>query len=193
MNTGVTEAHNLAWKLAAMVNGWGGSRLMESYEAERLPVARRNRDHVRKCASAVIESQFDAADVRLGDSPSDRATRDGMAARFESKVSRLYESLGIEIGYRYRNVSTIVCDEQDEPPSDEVRYRATTWPGARLPNGFGADGVALLDRIPADSFVLFVADARRDDVQALVDAAQAVRLPLTLSLIHLPEPTRRPC
>lgn len=187
MNTGVTEAHNLAWKLAAMVNGWGGSRLMESYEAERLPVARRNRDHVRKCASAVIESQFDAADVRLGDSPSDRATRDGMAARFESKVSRLYESLGIEIGYRYRNVSTIVCDEQDEPPSDEVRYRATTWPGARLPNGFGADGIALLDRIPANSFVLFVADARRDDVQALVEAAQAVRFPLTVAPVEDPE------
>ena len=40
MNTGLGDAHNLAWKLAAVVGGWGGPRLLESYEAERRPVAR---------------------------------------------------------------------------------------------------------------------------------------------------------
>ena len=31
---------------------WGGKNLLRSYEAERLPIALRNRDHVKKCAAA---------------------------------------------------------------------------------------------------------------------------------------------
>jgi 2-polyprenyl-6-methoxyphenol hydroxylase-like FAD-dependent oxidoreductase len=39
MNTGMQDAFNLAWKLAAVVNGQGGETLLDSYEAERMPVA----------------------------------------------------------------------------------------------------------------------------------------------------------
>ena len=42
MNTGVDDAVNLAWKLAAMVSGWGGPNLLPSYEIERRPIAFRN-------------------------------------------------------------------------------------------------------------------------------------------------------
>jgi hypothetical protein len=40
MNTGIADAHNLAWKLAAVLSGWGGPGLLDSYEQERRPVAR---------------------------------------------------------------------------------------------------------------------------------------------------------
>jgi 2-polyprenyl-6-methoxyphenol hydroxylase-like FAD-dependent oxidoreductase len=186
MNTGVTEAHNLAWKLAAMVNGWGGPRLMQSYEDERLPVAKRNRDHVKRCAAAVFESQFDAPDLRLGDSAAARASRAKVAAQFESKVSRLYESLGIEIGYRYRNVSTIVADEGREPLSDDIRYHPTTWPGARLPNGFDQDGRALLDCVPYHGFVLLFGDAQPNETLPLSLAARSAGLPLTSLAVEAP-------
>lgn len=39
-NTGIQDAHNLAWKLSAVLNGWAGPELLASYEAERQPVAR---------------------------------------------------------------------------------------------------------------------------------------------------------
>ncbi|GAA3385034.1 FAD-dependent monooxygenase [Streptomyces racemochromogenes] len=39
-NTGIQDAHNLAWKIAAVLNGSAGPRLLDSYEEERLPVAR---------------------------------------------------------------------------------------------------------------------------------------------------------
>ena len=42
MHTGMEEAVNLAWKLQAVIEGWGGSRLIASYEAERKPIAERN-------------------------------------------------------------------------------------------------------------------------------------------------------
>ncbi|MGW2487620.1 FAD-dependent oxidoreductase [Streptomyces sp. NPDC001606] len=38
-NTGIQDAHNLAWKLAAVVDGWAGPGLLGSYDAERRPVA----------------------------------------------------------------------------------------------------------------------------------------------------------
>jgi hypothetical protein len=186
MNTGVTEAHNLAWKLAAMVNGWGGALLMQSYEDERLPVAKRNRDHVKKCAAAVIESQFDAPDVQLGDSAAARASRATVASQFETKVSRLYESLGIEIGYRYRDVSTIIVGDDHEPPIDDIRYHPTTWPGARLPNGFDRDGHALLDRIQYRGFVLLSGDVPPVETRPLSQAARAANVPLTLFTVDEP-------
>ena len=39
MNTGIQEAVDLGWKLAATLNGWGGADLLATYESERRPVA----------------------------------------------------------------------------------------------------------------------------------------------------------
>ena len=42
MNTGVGDAIDLSWKLAATLQGWGGPGLLPSYEAERRPIGARN-------------------------------------------------------------------------------------------------------------------------------------------------------
>ena len=42
MNTGIQDAVDLAWKLAAVLEGWGGRHLLQSYEIERRPVGIRN-------------------------------------------------------------------------------------------------------------------------------------------------------
>jgi hypothetical protein len=42
LNTAVQDAHNLAWKLAGVLRGWAGEPLLDSYDAERRPVAERN-------------------------------------------------------------------------------------------------------------------------------------------------------
>src|SRR6476659_1245128 len=42
MNTGIGDAVDLGWKLAAVLNGWGGERLLSSYDIERRPVGTRN-------------------------------------------------------------------------------------------------------------------------------------------------------
>ena len=39
MNTGVGDAVDIGWKLAAMLQGWGGANLLNSYTAERKPIA----------------------------------------------------------------------------------------------------------------------------------------------------------
>jgi 2-polyprenyl-6-methoxyphenol hydroxylase-like FAD-dependent oxidoreductase len=172
MNTGVTEAHNLAWKLAARVKGWGGAGLMDSYEAERLPVARRNRDHVKRCAAAVFEATTAAAE--------DAPAGEGRAREFEAKVSRLYESLGVEIGYRYRGSPVIIADAAAEPPAEDIRYVPTAWSGARLPSVFLADGSALFDRLSIDGYTLLCLDGAEREAAPLAAAACGAGVPLKL-------------
>ncbi len=47
LNTGIQDAHNLAWKLAAVINGWASESLLSTYETERQPIARRNAEQSR--------------------------------------------------------------------------------------------------------------------------------------------------
>jgi putative polyketide hydroxylase len=42
LNTGVQDVHNLCWKIAAVLQGWAGPELLDTYQVERLPVARFN-------------------------------------------------------------------------------------------------------------------------------------------------------
>ena len=187
MNTGVTEAHNLAWKLAAVLNGWGGPRLLDSYEAERLPVARSNRNHVKKCAAAVFEVWFEKRDDMMQPSAAGERDRAELGDLFEEKMTRLYESLGTEIGYRYRDSPVIRKDDDVEPPHDDVAYRPTTWSGSRLPSTFLRDGTAVFDLLNHGRFTLFCFGPEGTQVEAaqLLKAFAARSVPVTL--VHVDE------
>jgi 2-polyprenyl-6-methoxyphenol hydroxylase-like FAD-dependent oxidoreductase len=53
MHTGLEEIMNLAWKLTAMLEGWGGETLLASYEAERQPIAVRNVEYATRSYNAL--------------------------------------------------------------------------------------------------------------------------------------------
>jgi len=189
MNTGVAEAHNLAWKLAASVKGWGGAGLMDSYEAERLPVALRNREHVKRCAAAAFESNFATTAGALEHSPAGENQRADMARTFETKVSRLYESLGVEIGYRYRGSPIVVTDAAPEPPEEDLHYVPTAWSGARLPSMFLANGSALFDALSVDGFTLLCLGGAEIGAAPLFVAAGRAAVPL--KVLPLADPRLR--
>jgi 2-polyprenyl-6-methoxyphenol hydroxylase-like FAD-dependent oxidoreductase len=79
MNTAIHSAHNLMWKVAAVLHGWGGMSLLDSYEAERKPVGERNvarsRGQLRELSGvaadmgAVYESAVIASDEDLAPLP----------------------------------------------------------------------------------------------------------------------------
>src|SRR5437773_8325234 len=54
MNTGLQDAYNLAWKLALVVSGSAGAALLDSYEAERIPVAERLLSTTDRAFSLVV-------------------------------------------------------------------------------------------------------------------------------------------
>ncbi len=152
MNTGVGDATDLGWKLAATLAGWGGPRLLESYEAERRPIGLRN---------------IAASGAAMAGRDSWRAapTLHEMAQRFEVEQRKVTEILGIEAGYQYVD-SPIVWPEAGERPDPDSRaYVPTTWPGARLPHVWLDDGTALHDRLGPWFTLLRLGDTRVDTAE----------------------------
>jgi hypothetical protein len=98
----------------------------------------------------------------------------------------MYESLGAEIGYRYHDSPIVWPDDAPEPPCEEVRYRPTTWSGARLPSGFRDDGQAVFDQLDARGFTLLAMGVSDGDTAPMERAARDLRIPLTVLPIREP-------
>jgi 2-polyprenyl-6-methoxyphenol hydroxylase-like FAD-dependent oxidoreductase len=134
MNTGVGDAIDLSWKLAATLAGWGGPQLLASYEKERRPIGLRNVNASRAAMSGRLS--WRAAyhpDIRK-DTPEGAAIRTEMASRFDVEQRKVTEILGIEAGYRYAGSPIVWRESGDGPDADNPQYVPTTWPGARLPH-----------------------------------------------------------
>ena len=134
MNSGVGDAIDLGWKLAATLQGWGGPKLLESYEIERRQVGSRN----------VAASRYASLGRRkwrsLWRNP------DELVAVAEVEQRKSNEMIGAELGYRYAG-SPIIAEGPGGPQDDIRRYVPTTWPGARLPHVWLGGHVAIQDRI----------------------------------------------
>jgi 2-polyprenyl-6-methoxyphenol hydroxylase-like FAD-dependent oxidoreductase len=147
MNTGIGDAFDLAWKLAATIQGFGGPKLLASYEEERRPVGLRNREGSRthSATRAEIAKLYTPALATPG--ADGDASRRAAGARIAAIGNLENECFGIEFGYCYAG-SSIVCGEPNAAvPTDPVRYEPTTLPGARLPSTYLGDGTPLFDRL----------------------------------------------
>ncbi|MCZ1018729.1 FAD-dependent monooxygenase [Streptomyces noursei] len=140
LNTGADAAANLAWKLAAVLRGWGGPRLLATYESERRPVALRNTAAARELAEgpADIERPPDLeADTASGAAARDRT---GHLLRRHAEHIR---SPGVQLGARYDGSPIVAPDPEAEPPGDSWgTYTPTSIPGGRAPTCGWTTGTA---------------------------------------------------
>jgi 2-polyprenyl-6-methoxyphenol hydroxylase-like FAD-dependent oxidoreductase len=183
MNTGIGDAVDLSWKLAATLQGWGGDGLLDSYTAERQPVGARNiaeaSGNLRRMLS--VGAHPDIAD----DTPQGAATRARVGREFTEMMRREWFTLGIHLGYRYEG-SPICWPDGSLPPPDEARtYIATARPGHRAPHAFLADGRSTLDLF-GRGFTLLGFGATAREAAALLDAARARSVPI--EFVALAEP-----
>ncbi len=161
LNTGVQDAHNLAWKLAAVLSGSAAPALLETYETERRPVAQYNADQSLQNAMRLFEVPqalgfSDDADVsrqRFAETLADPAKRREVAAAIEHQAEH-FDMLGLQLGFSYE-AGALVPDGTDRPlPENPVReFVPTSRPGARLPHGWvQRDGrrLSTLDLLPLD-------------------------------------------
>ncbi len=161
MNSGVGDAVDLAWKLAATLAGWGGPNLLGSYEIERRQVGERN---VGASRYATIGRRKWRAMWRpeiAAKTPAGAAARKGLAAVADIEQRKSNEMIGAELGYRYVD-SPIVCNVPGGPEHLFRDYAPTTWPGARLPHVWLDDGTPLADRIGDGYSVLRLGGSKAD-------------------------------
>ena len=187
MNSGVGDAIDLSWKLAATLAGWGGPNLLKSYEVERRQVGERN---VGASRYATIGRRKWRSMWRpdIGeDSPAGAATRKNLAAVADVEQRKSNEMIGAELGYRYVD-SPIICNVPGGPEHLFRDYQPTTWPGARLPHVWLDDGTPLQDRI-AEGYTILKVGGSKADASGLERAIAARGAPVTV----LDVPDRAAC
>lgn len=177
MNTGIQEAVDIGWKLAAVLEGWGGDHLLATYDTERRPVARLITDE-----GARNFTQF--AKLPVGpainqDTPEGEAFREDFRQKLHDlRMDREYDTDGIVLGYRYEGSPIIVSDGTNEPEFDVMAYTETARPGHRAPHAWIGEGEV---RSTLDLFGRGFTLLRFDpnvSVDALVNAADQRDLPL---------------
>ncbi|GAA4986414.1 FAD-dependent monooxygenase [Kineococcus glutinatus] len=188
-NTCVGDAVNVAWKLAGVLQGWAGEDLLDSYEAERRPVA------ARTIADAAANDRFLAtawADARLG---ADGADADALRARtaiaLEAKRSE-FHSLGLVLGYSYASSPVVVDDGSPLPKEDPVQYSPSARPGCLLPHRWLRDGSSVYDRLGRGFTLLAVGDAPADPAEVVRASSPGPSGAVPLDVVRLGEQDLEP-
>lgn len=123
MNTGLQSAHNLAWKVGAVVSGWAGSDLLDTYETERRTVAETSVAYSAERGGGMMRM---VEAVRAGDLDTVRA---GIAARPAGGRQ------GMDLGFRYED-GAVASDGTTPPPvaNPMADYVQNGCPGGRAPH-----------------------------------------------------------
>ena len=183
MNTGVGDAVDLSWKLAATLQGWGGPALLPSYEIERRQVGERN---VAASRFATLGRRKWRAAYRPNirdDTAEGAETRANLARIADVEQRKSNEMIGAELGYRYSGSPLIWPEPGEGPALDVMDYAPTTWPGARLPHAWLADGTALQDRL-GDGYTLLCLGGTRADAAPLERAFAALSAPFSVVALN---------
>jgi 2-polyprenyl-6-methoxyphenol hydroxylase-like FAD-dependent oxidoreductase len=147
MNSGAGDAVDLGWKLAATLAGWGGPNLLKSYEIERRQVGERNVAASRFASLGRRKWRAEWRPNIRDNTPEGAAVRANLARVADIEQRKSNEMIGAELGYRYVGSPLIWPEPGEGPPHDFIKYVPTTWPGARLPHVWLADGSAMQDRL----------------------------------------------
>jgi hypothetical protein len=163
MNTGIQDAFDLGWKLAAVLDGWGDGSLLESYDNERRPASARAAEvslkNYRRLVSAAQRAEIYSA------TPEGDAARRVIGERLVEENEKTWQPVGVHLGYIYHPSPVVVPDGSSLPEDDTFGYQPTAFPGARAPHVWLAPGHSTLDLF-GDGFVLLkFSDVSTDSIE----------------------------
>ncbi|WP_326594735.1 FAD-dependent monooxygenase [Streptomyces sp. NBC_01803] len=181
MNTGIGDAADLGWKLAAVLAGWGGERLLDSYEAERKPVAeaslRKSHEDLRRTLNHQLPPEI------VQDGPAGDRAREALSAQLlRAGIQREFDAPASHFAYRYRS-DLVLPDPTEE---DTERWSDSPLPGGRAPHAWLGPGRSTLDLF-GEGFALLCAGPSADaraGAERLRRAFAARAVPLTVTEIH---------
>ena len=174
-NTAVEDAVNLGWKLAAVVNGWGGPALLDSYEIERREIALRNTGYARGFADSV--GLFVPPEELELPTSAGAAARAAAGNYLNTHARAEFNIPGVTFGGRYDG-SPITVPDGSTPPADSAnQYVPTASPGGRAPHLWLDDNTSLFDRFGFE-FTLLRLGPHSPSAEPFVVAAMSVGIPL---------------
>ena len=188
LNTAVQDSYNLCWKLAEVLRGRADESLLDSYEAERRPVAQRavasasfNWKNTRRFSQSIHFAPQHSAEAMWqslrtlwdGEGPEADLARRRVGEGLSANLST-YNHLNLNFGYEYAT-GAIVPDGSTPPASIEETqiYQPSTRPGCSVPNVIMEDlhdATPIGDKLARGRFVLIAGE----DGEAWCEAARRV-------------------
>ncbi len=179
MNSGVGDAIDLSWKLAATLAGWGGPKLLPAYETERRQVGANNVAASRHATMGRRKWRGAYTPLIRETTPEGLAARAAFAKLADVEQRKASDMIGAELGYRYDGLAADRGRAGGGAGYKFMEYTPTTWPGARLPHTWLDDGSAMQDRIGyGHGYTLLRLGGTRADTSALERAFAALGAPL---------------
>lgn len=199
LNSGIGDAHNVCWKLAAVLNGWAGEEILDSYQSERLPVAQQNVDWAMMTFRAhgilptavglVPGNQERNREVlsELFDEGRKGAVRRSLVAEATTSLRREFQAHDLDLGVVYES-GAVFPDGTSAPERDPagLDYRPTTRPGHRLPHAWlmrGGEKISTHDLLRPGRLLLLVDGEGADWAQAGRKIAEQHGLPLDVEVV----------
>lgn len=179
MNAGIADAINLSWLLAARVQGWGEEAMLDAYEAERQPITEQVSHFAMDHAQKMIKARRAVPPDIEAPGPEGEAIRAEVGREAYDLNVQQFCCAGLNFGYFYTGSPILAADDGEAPPPYSMGgFTPSTAPGCRAPHLWLADGRSLYDAF-GPGYTLLRFDPQVD-VQPLLAAAQARRVPLTV-------------
>ena len=195
MNMGIGDAVDLGWKIAATLQGWGGKRLLPSYEAERRPMAKAVIGEAMQNYAGMGKPPPLPAEL-ADDSPQGEAVRARIGAVLRQSRAREFYTLGTVLGLPYTESPVIVGATQGAAqPHDGQNYVPNAAPGSLAPHAWLEDGRSLYDLFGSGFALLVQQGALEADIDAAEEDARRIGAPLAvvrLSTLSLDATYREP-
>ena len=172
LNTGLGDAVDLGWKIAATLDGWAGPGLLDSYEIERRPIQERV---IREATAnmGVTSPELLAAGLDE-DNAAGQAARRAAGARIQATKRAEFHALDLVLGARV-TPSPVIADGDTTTAGPAAGDAGSPAAGALLPHAWLPGGRSLYDEL-GDGFTLVT--TRRGEAGAIMAAARASSLPL---------------
>lgn len=182
MNIGIGDAADLGWKLAALIQGWGGPMLLPSYSIERGEAARFILEGCER--NQAVGARELVRDGIEDDGPVGDAIRAQVAEDIKVQKSRQFKRMGGQLGYRYSSSPIIVRDGTGEPPPSFEDYVPSAAPGNRAPHRWLKDGSSLYDHLGMGITLLVLGEL---DVDSMRQASEARGIPFEVLTVEEPD------
>lgn len=183
-NTAVEDAVNLGWKLAAVLKGRGGQKLLDSYEIERRPLAVRNTSYAREFADSL--GLYTPVSEIEDDTQAGAAARRRAGEYFNAHARAEFNIPGVTFGGRHDGSPVIVPDGSAPPPDAANTYVPTACPGGRAPHLWLDDGRSLFDLFGFE-WTLLRLGPRAPEAGSFAHAARQAGLDLKVVDVPLPQ------
>ena len=178
MNMGISDGVDLGWKIAAVLQGWGGERLLDSYEQERRPVHEFVMDEAVANHAALGGNLWQPGLEDDGEEA--KRLRANVGARIQSAKLREFNTLGVVLGYQVEDSPVIIEDGTESPPRDFLNYVPSARPGSLAPHAWLHDGSSLYDHFGPGFTLLATSDGKPGDVARTHESADRLGVPLTV-------------